>query len=47
MDLNEYDKRFKKLEKKVDGLNENIQILTQVFEGVIEQFDKIKKDLKK
>jgi uncharacterized protein YoxC len=45
MDSNDNIHKIKKLEEKVDNLNSNVQILTQVFEGIIEQFEKIKQDI--
>ena len=46
MDLNEYKKRVEILEQKVDKINENVDTLSTVFEGILEQFEKIKKDMK-
>lgn len=47
MDLNEYREKIDVLEKKIEKINQNMEILTAVFEGILDQFEKIKKEIKK
>ena len=47
MDLNEYKEKVESMEKKITKIDENIKILSTVFDNILDQFEKIKKDIEK